>query len=71
VLSFADKEEFSRCGHPNFLVQKTPDFLKFMGCSHGKKGEGGSEPVRPFFGQGGVGQFFAILCRSFLWTAFF
>jgi len=29
----------------------------------------GVEPVRTFFGQGGGGQFFAILCGRLLWTA--
>jgi len=33
------------------------------------QGDGGVEPVRTFFGQGGRGQSFAILCGRFLWTA--
>jgi len=31
--------------------------------------EGGAFPVRTFFGQGGGGQFFAILFGRLVWTA--
>jgi len=32
-------------------------------------GQGGVEPMRTFFGQGGRGKFFAILCGYLLWTS--
>jgi len=49
--------------------QKTSDFSKFLVCLHGQEGRG-LEPVRTFFGQGGMKcQFFAILCGRLLWTA--
>jgi len=47
-------------------MQKTLEFSKFMVCPHGQEG---IEPVRTFFGQEGVGQFFAILCGRPLRTA--
>jgi len=57
-LSSADifwKGEFFRCGHLQFLVQKTSNFLKFMVCRHGQRGV---EPLRIFCRQGWRGKFF-------------
>jgi len=48
-------------------MQKIGFFYKFMVCLHGQGG--GVEPVRTFFGKERSGQFFAILCGHFLWTA--
>jgi len=45
---------------------KTLDFSKFMVCPHGQEVRG-IEPVRTFCGQGGGGQFIAILCGRLLW----
>jgi len=60
---FADKGEGGLQMHsPQFLAQKTSDFLKFMVCPHGQGGRR-VEPVKTFCGQGekGVGHL--------LWTA--
>jgi len=47
---------------------KTPGFFGSYGLSAQTREEG-VEPVRTFFGQGGSGQFFAILCGRPLWMA--
>jgi len=45
-------------GSPHFLVQKTPDFSKFMMCLHGQGGEG-VEPVQSrHFADRGEGPIF-------------
>jgi len=43
------------------------DFLKFMVCSNGQGGRGGSADILQTRREGG--QFFAILCGRLLWTA--
>jgi len=48
------------------LVQKNTGFFEIYSVSARTRGV---EPVRMFGGQGGRGQFFAILCGRPLWTA--
>jgi len=72
VRTFCGQEgrgEFFKCGRPHFLAQKTLYFSKFTVCPHGQGGEAGFEAVGTFCGQGGGGQFIAILCGCLLWTA--
>jgi len=47
---------FIRCGRPQFLVQKTSDFSKFMVSPYGQVGKE-IEPVRTFFGEGVRGHY--------------
>jgi len=62
---FADKGEgFFRCGCPQFLTQKTPDFLKLMMCLHGQGGRGLSQCGH--FSDKGEGSIF----RDFVRTSF-
>jgi len=46
---------FFICGRPNFLVQKTSEFSKFLVCPH-------RQERLSQCGQGGGGRFYAILC---------
>jgi len=48
------------------FVTKNFEFFEIYGVS---ARQGGFEPVRTFFGKGGVGQYFAILCGRLIWTA--
>jgi len=59
----ADKGGYSDA-NVRLLVQKTSDFSKFIVCPHGQRGLSHCRQ-----GEGGGGQFFAILCWRLLWTA--
>jgi len=60
---FANKEgrDSSDADVRTFFLQNTLDFLKFMVCPHEKGVR--CRVSADIFGQGGRGQFFAILCR--------
>jgi len=68
LQKFCGQGEFFRCGRPQFFVQKTKDFSKFMICPQGK---GGLSQCRHFVDKGEGGQFFAILCGRLLWTVLY
>jgi len=49
-----------------FFGKKSFEFFEIYGVSARTRWV---EPVRTFFGQGGGGRFFTILCGRLLWTA--
>jgi len=64
VRTFFGKGEFFGCGHSHFLVQKNPDYSKFLVCPHGQGRSGLSQCGRCADKRKGGSIF-----QDFLWTA--